>query len=268
MRFTHRSVTARGRAGSWDVPSVHQQRLSQHHERIRRRGVNPWVYWPVRALLQPFLQIFFRLRRGGRHHVPDGGVLLASNHRSFLDPFVIGCCVRRPIYFVAKQELFERPLRGLVPELPRGLPGQARRVRRGVDGHGARAAGARRGRGDLPRGHPPPVRSAAPAEARGGQAGAGERRAGGARSPSRAPSAPGGGSCSVPCGWTSAAAGRSPTRAWRRPSKHLATEVTARIWPCVELQWAWLGGPMPIGEDRRVLEQPRAARGLSRAIRG
>ena len=29
------------------------------------------------------------------------------------------------------------------------------------------------------------------------------------------------------------------------PSTHLANEVTARIWPCVELQWAWLGGPMP-----------------------
>ncbi|MEA2432535.1 MAG: glycerol-3-phosphate dehydrogenase, partial [Thermoleophilaceae bacterium] len=25
-------------------------------------------------------------------------------------------------------------------------------------------------------------------------------------------------------------------------SKQLATEVTARIWPCVELQWEWLGG--------------------------
>jgi len=29
------------------------------------------------------------------------------------------------------------------------------------------------------------------------------------------------------------------------PSPHLAVEVTARIWPCVESQWAWLGGPMP-----------------------
>ena len=56
--------------------------------------------------------VFFRLRRGGRHHVPAGGVLLASNHRSFLDPFVIGCCVRRPIYFVAKQELFENRFAG------------------------------------------------------------------------------------------------------------------------------------------------------------
>ena len=41
------------------------------------------------------------------------------------------------------------------------------------------------------------------------------------------------------------------------PSKHLANEVTARIWPCVELQWAWLGGPIPVGEDRGLLEQPQ-----------
>jgi hypothetical protein len=50
------------------VPSGHQNDLSRYHARTRARGVNPWVYWPVRALLQPFLQIFFRLRRGGRHH--------------------------------------------------------------------------------------------------------------------------------------------------------------------------------------------------------
>ena len=33
-------------------------------------------------------------------------MILAANHRSFLDPFVIGCMVRRPCYFVAKKELF------------------------------------------------------------------------------------------------------------------------------------------------------------------
>jgi glycerol-3-phosphate dehydrogenase len=30
------------------------------------------------------------------------------------------------------------------------------------------------------------------------------------------------------------------------PSKSLAAEVTARIWPCVELQWEWLGGLPPL----------------------
>jgi glycerol-3-phosphate dehydrogenase len=31
-----------------------------------------------------------------------------------------------------------------------------------------------------------------------------------------------------------------------QPSKSLAAEVTARIWPCVELQWEWLGGLPPL----------------------
>ncbi len=37
-------------------------------------------------------------------------MILAANHRSFLDPFVIGACTRRPVYFVAKKELFDKPL--------------------------------------------------------------------------------------------------------------------------------------------------------------
>ena len=74
--------------------------------------MNPVVYWCVRVVLQPAIQIFFRLRRSGREHIPDGKVILAANHRSFLDPFVIGSCLRRPIYFVAKKELFENRLIG------------------------------------------------------------------------------------------------------------------------------------------------------------
>src|SRR4051795_6512311 len=87
--------------------------LSAHHKRSRERGVHPIVYWVVRAVLQPFLQVYFRMTRVGREHVPkDGPVILAANHRSFLDPFIIGVCVRRPIYFVAKRELFERRWQG------------------------------------------------------------------------------------------------------------------------------------------------------------
>ena len=79
--------------------------------RARTRGVNPFVYWIVRAVLQPFFHLYFRVSRIGREHIPqEGPVILAANHRSFLDPFVIGIMVRRPIYFVAKQELFYKPL--------------------------------------------------------------------------------------------------------------------------------------------------------------
>src|SRR5438552_12117966 len=82
--------------------------LPRYHERTRRRGVQPIVYWIVRAILQPALFVYFRLTRQGQEHLPKGPVLLAANHRSFLDPFIIGACVLRPVYFVAKRELFNR----------------------------------------------------------------------------------------------------------------------------------------------------------------
>src|SRR5215211_1436064 len=89
--------------------------LSVHHRRARERGVHPVFYWLVRMIIQPALQLFFRMSRTGREHVPaEGGVILAANHRSFLDPFVIGCCVRRPVYFVAKRELFGDRLQGWI----------------------------------------------------------------------------------------------------------------------------------------------------------
>src|SRR5258708_4586034 len=86
-------------------------RIQRHHTRARERGVNPLVYWVVRAFFQPFFHLYFRLASVGREHIPsDGPVIFASNHRSFLDPFVIGAIVRRPIYYVAKRELFRNRL--------------------------------------------------------------------------------------------------------------------------------------------------------------
>src|SRR3954453_20568414 len=84
---------------------------NRHLSRARSKGVNPFMYWIVRALLQPFFHIYFRMSRIGREHVPaDGPVIIASNHRSFLDPFVIATIARRPLYYVAKEELFKNRL--------------------------------------------------------------------------------------------------------------------------------------------------------------
>src|SRR3954449_366910 len=80
---------------------------NRHLTRARDKGVNPFVYWIVRALFQPFFHLYFRMSRIGREHIPaDGPVIIAANHRSFMDPFVIGMMLRRPTYFVAKAELF------------------------------------------------------------------------------------------------------------------------------------------------------------------
>src|ERR1700759_834836 len=84
---------------------------SHFHERARTRGVNPIVYWIMRPLLQPFAHLYWRLSRIGREHIPASGpVILASNHRSFLDPFIVGLTARRPVYYVAKEELFRNRL--------------------------------------------------------------------------------------------------------------------------------------------------------------
>ena len=92
-----------------------------YHVRTRTRGVNPFVYWPTRLLVQPLLMLLFRVSRIGREHIPaTGGLILAPNHRSFLDPWVVGICLRRPVYFVAKRELFAEALDGLVPQFASG----------------------------------------------------------------------------------------------------------------------------------------------------
>src|SRR5580704_6498578 len=83
--------------------------LHTFHEHALQHGVNPVLYWLARAILMPAFLLYFRLERIGREHIPSTGpVLLAANHRSFLDPFVIGALTRRPVYYVAKRELFER----------------------------------------------------------------------------------------------------------------------------------------------------------------
>src|SRR5438045_8586290 len=79
------------------------------HRRTREHGANPYVYWLMRAVLQSFFHIYFRLCRIGREHIPaEGPVIIAANHRSFLDPFVIATMARRPMYYVAKKEIFRQ----------------------------------------------------------------------------------------------------------------------------------------------------------------
>ena len=53
---------------------------------------------------------YFRWRVFGTENVPlRGGVILAANHGSFLDPPLIGCGVKRTISFLARESLFHFP---------------------------------------------------------------------------------------------------------------------------------------------------------------
>src|SRR5688572_5691676 len=90
---------------------ISDERFERYHAYARRRGVNKILYYVVRLSLVPAFLVWFRLQRTGREHARvKGGLIVASNHRSFLDPFVIGALLpwRRQIQFVAKVELFEK----------------------------------------------------------------------------------------------------------------------------------------------------------------
>ncbi len=222
--------------------------LERAHQIARERGPVMPVYWVVRAILQPFFHVYFRLRRMGLEHVPkDGPVLLASNHRSFSDPFLIGCCLGRPLRFVAKIELFDKrwkasillalgafPIRrgesdeaametarvvleqggavGIFPEGTRVRPGPLGEPKRGV------------GRLALETGAPiVPVAIVGTEDIRRGW---------------RVRPRP----VTVRCG----SALRFPRPLDREPRQAAAQEISNRVWSCISLQWEWLGGLQPI----------------------
>jgi glycerol-3-phosphate dehydrogenase (NAD(P)+) len=219
--------------------------LALYHERTRRRGVNSLVYWPLRWALKAGILVYFRLRRLGTEHIPEGGVILASNHRSFLDPFAIGCCLGRPIYFVAKQELFRNPFLGWLLNCLGAFP-----IKRGAsDEESVATSLALLERGEAVVIFPEGTRI----------------RTGSLATPKRGVGrlALQSGSPVVPIAVTNSERART---GWRirpvkvhircgppltfprvdNPSPFLAGEVTERIWPCVELQWEWLGGLPPL----------------------
>lgn len=73
----------------------------------------PLAYQAVAVLSWPILYGLFRLRANGRENLPaTGGYILACNHVSSLDPWLLGLPLwpRRWLRFMAKSELYWWPL--------------------------------------------------------------------------------------------------------------------------------------------------------------
>ena len=89
--------------------------LAKYHDFTREHRAHKLVYGLSYTLLVPLMLAYFRLTRTGRERLPaEGPVLIVANHRSFLDPFLIGAMLPagRPLNFKGKAELFARPRAG------------------------------------------------------------------------------------------------------------------------------------------------------------
>ena len=66
-----------------------------------------------RQMFRIMFSLFYRWRIDGIENVPkSGGAIIAPNHMSFFDPPLAGSAIKRPLYFMAKKELFDIPVLG------------------------------------------------------------------------------------------------------------------------------------------------------------
>jgi 1-acyl-sn-glycerol-3-phosphate acyltransferase len=84
--------------------------FDRFHERSRTREPDS-VYELVRFLTSLYGYTLLRARPISADKVPGrGAVILAPNHFSFMDHFLIGCYIRRKVRFMAKSQLFKPPM--------------------------------------------------------------------------------------------------------------------------------------------------------------
>jgi 1-acyl-sn-glycerol-3-phosphate acyltransferase len=94
------------------------------------------LYRALRTVVAPALRAVWGARAVGAR-LPQGAIVVVSNHDSLLDPFLLGAALERPLRFVAKEELWASRVVGGVLDRLGGIP-----VRRGRGDLGAMAAAA------------------------------------------------------------------------------------------------------------------------------
>jgi len=81
------------------------------------------LYALAHALLRVLFRLFCRWEVFGRENVPEsGGVIIAPNHESFLDPMLVGTSLPRPVHYLARRDLFSPGPWGWILRRVRAVP--------------------------------------------------------------------------------------------------------------------------------------------------
>ena len=87
-----------------------KEHFDRYHLRARTRQPD-WAYEFTRVITSLYAYTFLRARSISTEKVPGAGaVILAPNHFSFMDHFLMGCYIRRKVRFMAKSQLFKPPM--------------------------------------------------------------------------------------------------------------------------------------------------------------
>jgi 1-acyl-sn-glycerol-3-phosphate acyltransferase len=82
---------------------------SKHRELI----FPEWVFASVRMPLKYIWRALFNIKFHNAEHIPlSGGLIIASNHQTYIDPFWLSIPIKRPLRFLAWDEAFDWPLVG------------------------------------------------------------------------------------------------------------------------------------------------------------
>lgn len=82
---------------------------SKHREFI----LPEWFFASVRPPLKYLWRALFEIRFRSTEHIPlAGGLIIAANHQTYIDPFWLSIPIKRPLRFLAWDAAFDWPLVG------------------------------------------------------------------------------------------------------------------------------------------------------------
>ncbi len=85
--------------------------------------MNIW-YWIGHTLSKLFAKWFcsYRVQNAENLETEENGLIIASNHVSFLDPPFIGAAYKKPIFYFARKTLFDHPVAGFIYRRVNAIP--------------------------------------------------------------------------------------------------------------------------------------------------